>query len=93
MNTQKHDERAFKETTHKDHTEEVFPKGPLGPILGAPKQYESLARAARAPAGGDRVNPNGQILSEAEILCDAAKKYCPEAVPEIDAVFKLATYP
>ena len=31
--------------------------------------------------------------SEAQILCDAAKKYCPEAVPEIDAVFKLASYP
>jgi hypothetical protein len=30
--------------------------------------------------------------SEAEILCDAANKYCPEAVPEIDAVFKLNTY-
>ena len=31
--------------------------------------------------------------SEAKILCDAAKKYCPEAVPEIDTVFKLASYP
>ena len=31
--------------------------------------------------------------SEAEILCDAAKKYCPEAVPEIDAVFRLPSYP
>ena len=31
--------------------------------------------------------------TEAKILCDAAKKYCPEAVPEIDAVFKLASYP
>jgi hypothetical protein len=30
--------------------------------------------------------------SEAKILCDAANKYCPEAVPEIDAVFKLNTY-
>ena len=30
--------------------------------------------------------------SEAEILCNAAKKYCPEAVPEINAVFKLASY-
>ena len=30
--------------------------------------------------------------SEAETLRDAAKKYCPEAVPEIDAVFKLASY-
>jgi hypothetical protein len=49
MDTQKHDERAYKETTDKDHIEEVFPKGPLGPILGAPKQYEPLARAARAP--------------------------------------------
>jgi hypothetical protein len=29
--------------------------------------------------------------SEAEILYDAAKKYCPEAVSEIDAVFKLAS--
>ena len=25
-------------------------------------------------------------------LCDAAKKYCPEAVSEIDAVIKLASY-
>ena len=31
--------------------------------------------------------------SAAQILCDAAKKYWPEAVPEIDAVFKLASYP
>jgi len=30
--------------------------------------------------------------SEAEILWDAAKKYCPEAVSEIDAVIKLASY-
>ncbi len=31
--------------------------------------------------------------SDAEILSDTAKKYCPEAVSEIDAVFKLANYP
>jgi hypothetical protein len=31
--------------------------------------------------------------SEAEVLGNAAKKYCPEAVPEIDAVIKLASYP
>jgi hypothetical protein len=31
--------------------------------------------------------------SEAEMLCNAAKKYCPEAVSEIDAVIKLASYP
>ena len=50
MDTQKHDERANKENTGKHHIEEVFPKGPLGPILGAPKQMNPLARAARAPA-------------------------------------------
>jgi len=30
--------------------------------------------------------------TEAKILCEAARKCCPEAVPEIDAVFKLASY-
>jgi hypothetical protein len=30
---------------------------------------------------------------EAEVLYNAAKKYCPEAVPELDAVFKFASSP
>ncbi len=33
MDRQMHDDRAFKQTTHKDHLEKVFPKGPLGPVL------------------------------------------------------------
>ncbi len=64
MDTQKHDERVYKETTHKDHAEEVFPKGPLGPILGAPKQYEPPRQGRPCSCDGDRVNPNGQIFND-----------------------------
>jgi hypothetical protein len=48
MDTQKkHHERAHKENTDK----EMFPKGPLGPIPGASKQYEPPYRgASRAPS-------------------------------------------
>ena len=64
MDTQKHDERAYKETTDKDHNEEVFPKGPLGPILGAPKQYEASRQGSQRSYDGDRLNPNGQIFDD-----------------------------
>jgi hypothetical protein len=40
MDKQENDQHAYKETTLNDEDHEVFPKGPLGPILGAPKQYE-----------------------------------------------------
>ena len=43
MNTQKRAEGAYKETTDKDHIEKV-PRGPLGPILRSPKQYEPPCR-------------------------------------------------
>jgi hypothetical protein len=57
MDTKTH-ERAHKETTDKDHNEEVFPKGPLGPILGAPKQYEPSRQGGQRSYDGDRLNPN-----------------------------------
>ena len=61
MDTKTH-ERAHKETTDKDHNEEVFPKGPLGPILGAPKQYEPSRQGGQRSYEGDRLNPNDQIF-------------------------------
>jgi hypothetical protein len=64
MDTQKHDERAYEETTDKDYIDEVFPKGPLGPILGAPKQYEPPWQCRPRARGGDRLNPNGQIFDD-----------------------------
>ena len=64
MDTQKHNERAYTETTGKDHIEEVFPMGPLGPILGAPKQYEPSRQGGPCSRGGDRLNPNGQIFDD-----------------------------
>ena len=66
MDRQKHDVRPFKQTTHKDHIEEVFPKGPLGPILGAPKQYEPPFRSSPRSYDGDRPNPNDQISDDNE---------------------------
>ena len=62
MDTKTHDERAHKEITDKDHNEEEFPKGPLGPILGAPKQYEPRCPSRPRSYDGDRLNPNGQIF-------------------------------
>jgi hypothetical protein len=60
MDTKTH-EHAHKETTDND-TEEVFPKGPLGPILGVPKQYEPSRQGGQRSYDGDRLNPNGQIF-------------------------------
>ena len=58
MDRQMHDDRAFKQTTHKDHIEEVFPRGPLGPILGSPKQYEPPCRGGPHSYDGDGLNLN-----------------------------------
>ena len=58
MDTKTHDERAHKEITDKDYNEEVFPKGPLGPILGSPKQYEPPCRGGPRSYDGDGLNPN-----------------------------------
>ena len=61
MDTQKkHHERAHKENTDK----EMFPKGPLGPILGAPKQYEPLYRGQPRSFDGDRFNSNGLVVED-----------------------------
>jgi hypothetical protein len=61
MAKQIHDERAYKETTNKDHIDQVFPKGPLGPILGAPKQYEPPSLGGPRSYDGGRLNANAQI--------------------------------
>ena len=58
MDTQKRAERAYKETTDKDHIDEVFPSGPLGPILGSPKQYEPPCRGGPRSYDGDGLNLN-----------------------------------
>ena len=66
MDRQKHNERAYKESADKDHIEEVFPKGPLGPILGVPKQYEPPFRGGPPSYDGDRLTPNGQVSDDNE---------------------------
>jgi len=66
MDTKTHDERAYKEISDKDHNEEVFPKGPLGPILGAPKQYEPPCQGGPRSYDGDRLKSNGQICDDNE---------------------------
>jgi len=58
METKTHDERAHKEITDKDDNEDEFPKGPLGPILGSPKQYEPPCRGGPLSYDGDRLNLN-----------------------------------
>ena len=63
MDRQKCSEGAFKEAAGKDHIE-VFPKGPLGPILGAPKQYEPPGQSPPRSYDGDRLSPNGQIFDD-----------------------------
>ena len=64
MDTNTHDKRAYKEITDKDHNEELFPKGPLGPVLGLPKQYEPPCQSGPRSYDGDRLNPNGQIVDD-----------------------------
>ena len=64
MDTKTHDERAYKKITDKDHNEEVFPKGPLGPILGAPKQYEPPGQSSPRSYDGEQLSPNGQIFDD-----------------------------
>jgi len=65
MDTQKKDhERAYKENTDKDHIEEMFPKGPLGPILGVPKQYEPAYRGQPRSCNGDRFKSNGIVVDD-----------------------------
>ena len=44
--------------------EEVFPKGPLGPILGAPKQFEPPCQDRPRSWGGDRFNSNALIFDD-----------------------------
>jgi len=66
MDRKTHDERAYKKITDKDHNEEVFPKGPLGPILGAPKQYEPPCQGGPRSYDGDRLKSNGQICDDNE---------------------------
>ena len=48
MDTKTH-ERAHKETTDKDHNEEVFPKDHLVQSWGRPSNMNPLARVASAP--------------------------------------------
>ena len=65
MDTQnKHHKRVYKEKTDKDYIEEVFPKGPLGPILGAPKQFEPPCQDRPRSCGGDRFNSNALIFDD-----------------------------
>ena len=64
MDTKTHDERDYKKITDRDHNEELFPKGPLGPILGAPKQYEPSCQGSPHSYDRDRPNPNGQISDD-----------------------------
>ena len=66
MDTKTHDECAYKEITDKDHNEEEFPKGPLGPILGAPKQYEPPCPSPPRSYDGDGLNLNGQVSDDNE---------------------------
>lgn len=67
MDTQQtnHD-RAYKENTDKNHIDEMFPKGPLGPILGAPKQYEPPYRDQSRSCDGDRFKSNGLVVKDDE---------------------------
>ena len=65
MDTQNnHNRPAHKENTDNDVIDEVLPKGPLGPILGAPKQYEPIWQGSPRSYGGDRPSPNGQISDD-----------------------------
>jgi hypothetical protein len=62
MDKQENDEHAYKETTLNDEDHEVFPKGPLGPILGAPKQYEPPRQDGPRFRDGNRLNPHVKFL-------------------------------
>jgi hypothetical protein len=61
MVRQRHHEHGHKVKTDKA----MFPKKPLGPILGAPKQYEPLGQDyPRSCGGGERVNSNDLIFDD-----------------------------
>ena len=62
----RHHERGHRVNTDK----EMFPKGPLGPILGAPKQYEPPCRGE--PYDSDRLNSHGLVVEDDEQTNKAA---------------------
>ena len=71
MDTQKrHHEHGRKENTNK----EMFPKGWLGPILGASKQYEPPYQYQPPSWDGDRLNSNGLVVDDDDKTNKAAPR-------------------
>ena len=64
MDTQKHDERAYKEPPTRTISKRCFRRDHLGQSWGLPSNMIPPRQGGPCYRGGDRLNPNGQIFDD-----------------------------